>query len=652
MTSSATKNRSSIGQEDSRRTDRTCLFCFSVAAALLSSGFADSASCLAQSDQPAPPTRRTHGLPNHPLEPEVSPYFPKAPAPVLPDKRKLSATGTVHKAVLLIRFSNHRNRQLPPPSAYDTVLNTSGKNYAREVSYGKLDLVSQVTPWIDLPQSEQYYASRRSGGRGSRLAEALTYASDFADRHGLIDFSEFDRNSDRYVDVLTFIHSGYGAEVPAQDPNGFGELDRIWSHQDAVVPSFTLPKSRIRVSDYAISAGLHGASGQVPTRLGLMAHEAGHQGGLPDLYDTSGLPVNQRGEGIGAWGVMGVGWGFDGSGKSPAHPSAFSKVASGWMTAETLTESGTYELRQSIDSPTCFRIDAGFPEGEYILIENRQPKGFDGQLPGRIGGLAIWHVDLNKIDTDTQAYNYEPGYPDQAGWPENGRHYAVALLQADGRYDLEQGLNTGDVNDLFRDGRVDNIGPDTTPPLRPYGMPRDQLKVINRISGISASGEVMTFRYDVERRSPILVASADSSDSSENRLAPIRGARAEASEFSADASRLLRGDAVLLEKTITLDRASHVHISGDTSVTSQTKGCTFATAVTGNSATFQNAIKDSIRLVSVPAIGGYTTFTVNARVRLSAGRHVIRWMIRSPNAQLKFGAGGSLTVRMFPAGGG
>jgi hypothetical protein len=74
-------------------------------------------------------------------------------------------------------------------------------------------------------------------------------------------------------------------------------------------------------------------------------------------------------------------------------------------------------------------VSQGFPEGEYLLIENRQPLSYDQRIP--LGGLAIYHVDMKTSGWWTQ------GWPNQANWPQNGNHYRVAMLQADGLYQLE-----------------------------------------------------------------------------------------------------------------------------------------------------------------------------------------------------------------------
>ena len=109
-----------------------------------------------------------------------------------------------------------------------------------------------------------------------------------------------------------------------------------------------------------------------------------------------------------------------------------------------ITGKGDGKLKQSWEYPEALLLAQGYQPGEYLLIENRQPGSFDVLLPH--GGLAIWHID----EVMAERGNSEEGFPGMFGWPYNNKHYHVALLQADGRYDLERGINTGDDLDLFR----------------------------------------------------------------------------------------------------------------------------------------------------------------------------------------------------------
>ena len=111
--------------------------------------------------------------------------------------------------------------------------------------------------------------------------------------------------------------------------------------------------------------------------------------------------------------------------------SPWSKIQLGWVTPKEITQNGMYEIEASALKPDIYVISSPYPLHEYLLIENRQPLKFDSKLPQ--GGLIIWHID------GTVSFENSPGYPGQPGWPQNGNHYHVAVLQADGRYDLERG---------------------------------------------------------------------------------------------------------------------------------------------------------------------------------------------------------------------
>src|SRR5207247_1832159 len=84
--------------------------------------------------------------------------------------------------------------------------------------------------------------------------------------------------------------------------------------------------------------------------------------------------------------------------------------------------------------------------------------------------------------------------PGQAGWPGNDNHYKIALLQADGLYNLEHNANRGDGGDVYRGGGVSVIGSDTLPNTPAY-QNGTIIATSDRISAISAPGASMTFTY-------------------------------------------------------------------------------------------------------------------------------------------------------------
>jgi len=303
----------------------------------------------------------------------------------------------------MIQFSNHAGRALPSSSDINILFNAPGGDpqlaptgSVRDVylqnSYGQMELNSDVSGWITLSKSEQYYANGQSGD--GTLWEALREALDTLDQ--AIDFTQYDADSDGYIDSIAFIHSGYGAEWGGTDEDGVASADRIWSHRWAIQnPSWTSTEG-VRVSDYHISPALWRTSGSDIGRIGVIAHETGHFFGLPDLYDTNG-----GGAGIGSYGLMANSWDFSGSQLCPPHFSPWSKLQLGWINPVDISQSGEYTIGQSETSNEYFVITDGFPGNEYLMIENRQNAGFDCSMPQ--GGLAIWHID-DEAGFDTEGY--------------------------------------------------------------------------------------------------------------------------------------------------------------------------------------------------------------------------------------------------------
>lgn len=145
-------------------------------------------------------------------------------------------------------------------------------------------------------------------------------------------------------------------------------------------------------------------------------------------------------------------FGQSANGAIPGHISPWTKFLLEWAIPNDITNDGVYTLRASELYNDYFTISAPYDEGEYLVIENRQPLLFDAPFFGG-GGIVIYKVNENTGNFG----NRNRGGPFQAGWPGNGNFFMVSVLQADGRYDLEQGVNNGDAGDLWRPGQ--SLGP-------------------------------------------------------------------------------------------------------------------------------------------------------------------------------------------------
>lgn len=192
---------------------------------------------------------------------------------------------------------------------------------------------------------------------------------------------------------------------------------------------------------------------------------------------------------------MSSSWGFDYSQRYPGILSAYSRLLLGWdfPKVPNLGINWVASAEEPSSDPQIYMIgeEFGFRAGEYLLIENRQKKGLDLLLPE--GGLAIYHIDEN-------AGLSEEGYPGDGKWPENGKHYRVALLQADGLYHLERGINKGGKRDFFRGDRVAELLSSDVPSDGPFPN-TDSYQNGNvyqtgvEIFEISVSGDNMSFQF-------------------------------------------------------------------------------------------------------------------------------------------------------------
>ncbi|RKX23883.1 MAG: hypothetical protein DRP45_09440 [Candidatus Zixiibacteriota bacterium] len=353
--------------------------------------------------------------------------------------------------VLLVDFSDK------PASVssqfFDTLMfgSSSGsvRHYYDEVSYSQIDLVTVHAPssvgWTRAPHTYTYYVDNQYGLYGTYPQNSQGLVSDLINAvDSQVDFSEYDNDSDGYVDALVVVHTGTGAEYS-------GQTTDMWSHKWSLWPARS--KDGVNVYNYTVQPEYWSSPGDMT--IGVYCHELGHVFGLPDLYDTDGSS-----NGIGAWGIMAYGSWNGTLGDSPAHPSAWSRIQLGFANYTNVTHNATQQAISSVNNngPIYRLWSSGAASDEHFLVENRQQTGYDSGLPG--SGLLIWHIDDNKSG------NTQEWYPGMAG----ANHYLVALEQADGLFQLETTTNNvGGSSDPFPgSGSVTSFSSSSTPDSDAY----------------------------------------------------------------------------------------------------------------------------------------------------------------------------------------
>jgi M6 family metalloprotease-like protein len=229
----------------------------------------------------------------------------------LAKERNLKNTGTLNVLVCLMTWTDHVNRERPPFSDYDLLFNAdkadaldlpgSVNTWFKTSSYGQFDVQFTVIDSVVTDNTEAFYANPNRG-RTEAIIPAFTPVLNALDNGGSFDFSPFDQDGDKVIDMVVFLHSGYDGVLGIPDcQTGATNDQRIGSHARSSFGEDWESSTGYSLGSFVVAAAMRGACNANINKIGVITHEMIHLFGMPDLYDTDG-PLNQ---GIGTLGGLG-----------------------------------------------------------------------------------------------------------------------------------------------------------------------------------------------------------------------------------------------------------------------------------------------------------------------------------------------------------
>lgn len=318
-----------------------------------------------------------------------------------------------------------------------------------------------------------------------------------AEADKVVDFSEYDTDSDGVVDMVYFIFSGAGSNFGGNNSN------YIWPHASAATGTF----DGVKMGRYACSTELYGIlTDKRIDGIGTIVHEFSHVLGVADLYDTD-YATNGLSAHPGKWSVMASG-SYHNMGRTPPAYSSYERYANGFDIPERIAADGVYSLPHIAVTGKSYRIDSPV-SNEFFIFENRQKQGWDKYLPGE--GMLVFRVD----STDTSAWTSNKVNC-------NAAHNYYELLRACPFRNESKVIEDSDGDPFPGSANITSLGFANSPGFATWagvGMPYDVLDIQSIGTGIEKE---VCFRLSSEN-SPVIMEDFESINPTSGDCSGLQG---------------------------------------------------------------------------------------------------------------------------------
>lgn len=328
-------------------------------------------------------------------------------------------------------------------------------NYFHDQSLGMFNPEFVVIGPITLDKGYAEYGKNNGSSKDSGIYSFYKEALSKSVKDLNIDWTQFDNDKNGSVDMVFFIHAGWGENtVSAYDP------DAIWAKESTTSMSVEADDgSKVVFACYGVCAearprssaqllsdsesGNFGTTGYNPENLamdgiGVCVHELSHALGLPDFYDTRNVAF-----GMDLWSIMDYGE-YGNNGYNPGGYTAYERDFMGWQELVELKDTCILNIPCFADGGCGYKIVNEANEDEYYVIENRQPKGWDDMVCSKGRGLQVTHVDYTSNRWTGNSVNTDPN------------HQRMTIIAANNSY---KGTNSASTSSEWMSTLAGNLFP-------------------------------------------------------------------------------------------------------------------------------------------------------------------------------------------------